>query len=151
MRTRRPPTPDPASTATDGPTLTIHASATTASSPQRVLGAAVDFSGRRADVWPNVQKRYLQIHESGDDHAVVTEGTWVIGPFWERNRYDWSTPGSVKATVVDSNVFRRGSTWELRATARDGGSDVQMVLHRGFRNGPKGMFASAVHHTVGPW
>jgi hypothetical protein len=114
-----------------------------------VLDAAHDFSNRRADVWPNVRSRHLTVHERGQNFAEVTEGTWVVGLFWERNRYEWSQPGSVKATVIDSNVFQPGSTWELRATAREGGSRVEMVLNRGFRNGPKGRFASAVHHTIG--
>ena len=53
------------------------------------------------------------------------------------------------ATVIDSNIFQPGSTWEIRATARDSGSEVELVLHRGFRRGLKGKIASAVHHTVG--
>jgi hypothetical protein len=131
--------------------LTIEVAAATTSTPQRVLEAAHDFSSRRADVWPNVRTAHLTVHESGGDFAEVTEGTWVVGLFWERNRYDWSQPGSVKATVIDSNIFQPGSTWEIRATARDSGSEVALVLHRGFRHGPKGTIASAVHHTVGKW
>ena len=131
--------------------LTIKVSAETPSRPQRVLEAARDFSDRRADVWPNVRARHLEVHQRGENFAEVTEGTWVVGLFWERNRYDWSEPGSVKATVIDSNIFQPGSTWELRATTRDGGSEVEMVLQRGFRSGPKGRIASAIHHTVGKW
>ena len=131
--------------------LTIKVGAETQSRPQRVLQAARDFSDRRADVWPNVRARHLEVHERGENFADVTEGTWVVGLFWERNRYEWSEPGSVKATVIDSNIFQPGSTWELRANARDGGSEVELVLHRGFRRGPKGRIASAVHHTVGKW
>jgi hypothetical protein len=131
--------------------LTIKVSADTRSRPQRVLEAARDFSDRRADVWPNVRARHLKVHQRGENFAEVTEGTWVVGLFWERNRYEWSEPGSVKATVIGSNIFQPGSTWELRATTRDGGSKVEMVLHRGFRSGPKGRIASAVHHTVGKW
>ena len=71
--------------------------------------------------------------------------------FWERNRYDWSQPGLVKATVIDSSVFEPGSTWELRATPCHRGSEAEIVLHRGFRRGPKGRIASAVHHTAGKW
>jgi hypothetical protein len=129
--------------------LTIKLAAETPSPPQQVLEAARDFSDRRANVWPNVKAKHLEIHESGENFADVTEGTWVIGLFWERNYYDWSQPGLVKATVIDSNIFQTGSTWELRATARDGGSHVEIVLHRGFHSGPKGKIASAVHHTVG--
>ena len=131
--------------------LTIKVAAETPSPPQRVLEAARDFSDRRAGVWPNVRAKHLEVHESGANSADVTEGTWVVGLFWERNHYDWSQPGSLKATVIDSNIFQPGSTWELRATARDSGSDVELVLHRGFHTGPKGAIASAVHHTVGKW
>jgi hypothetical protein len=129
--------------------VTIKVAVETSLSPERVLEAAYDFSDWRADVWPNVRARRIEVHESGEDFAEVTEGTWVAGVFWERNRYDWSKPGSVKATVMDSNIFRPGSTWELRAKPRDGGSAVEMVLNRGFRRGPKGRMASAAHHTVG--
>ncbi len=129
--------------------LTIEVAAQTSSTPERVLEAAHDFSPRRAEVWANVRRRHLEVHESGENFADVTEGTWVVGLFWERNRYDWSQPGSVKATVIDSNIFQAGSTWELRATACDRGSEVKLVLHRGFRRGPKGRIAGAVHHTVG--
>ena len=131
--------------------LTINVSAKTTSPPRQVLEAAHDFSNRRANVWPNVRSRHLTVHESGENFADVTEGTWVVGLFWERNRYEWSRPGSVKATVIDSNIFQPGSTWEIRATARDSGSEVELVLHRGFRRGPKGRIAGAVHHTVGKW
>ena len=129
--------------------LTIKVSAETPLAPRQVLEAARDFSRRRADVWPNVRAQHLEVHETGENFAEVTEGTFVVGLFWERNRYEWAQPGSVKATVLDSNIFQPGSTWELRATARDGGSTVELVLHRGFRRGPKGRIAGAVHHTVG--
>ncbi len=131
--------------------LTIKVGAETSLRPQRVLEAARDFSYRRADVWPNVRARHLEVHQRGETFAEVTEGTWVVGLFWERNRYEWSQPGSVKATVIDSNIFQPGSTWELRATTCDGGSKVELVLHRAFRSGPKGRIASGVHHTVGKW
>ena len=131
--------------------LTIKLAAETASPPEQVLEAARDFSDRRASVWPNVRTRHLETHERGENFAEVTEGTWVAGLFWERNRYDWSQPGSVKATVIDSNIFQPGSTWELRAIARDRGSEVELILNRAFRSGPKGRIASAVHHTVGRW
>ena len=130
--------------------MTIQAEAHTPLPPHRVLEAARDFSARRADVWPNVQKRHLKVNEVGDTFADVTEGTWVVGLFWERNRYDWSKPGTVRATVMDSSIFEPGSTWELRATPLGDGSLVQLVLHRGFLRGPKGRIASTVHHTVGP-
>ena len=131
--------------------LTITVAAESSAPPERVLEAGRDFSPRRADVWSNVRTNHLEVHDSGENFADVTEGTWVIGLFWERCRYDWSQPGSVKATVIDSSVFEAGSTWELRAAPRDGGSAVELVLNRSFRRGLKGRFASVVHHTVGTW
>ena len=108
--------------------LAIKVTAETPLPPQRVLESTRDFSDRRADVWPNVKAKHLEVHEIGENFADVTEGTWVAGLFWERNHYEWSQPGSVKATVIDSNIFQPGSTWELRATARDSGSEVELVL-----------------------
>ena len=131
--------------------LTIKVIARTSSPPDRVLDAGRDFSERRADVWSNVKVKHLEVHQHGETFADVTEGTWVVGLFWERSRYDWSQPGLVKATVIDSSVFEPGSTWELRATPCDGESEVEIVLHRGFRRGPKGRIANAVHHTAGKW
>ena len=94
---------------------------------------------------------HLEVHESGEDFADVTEGTWVVGLFWERSRYEWSQPGLVRATVIDSNVFHPGTTWEIRATPRNGGSAVEMILSRNFRRGPKGRIGGAINHTVGKW
>jgi len=89
--------------------------------PETVLSAARDFSERRAVLWPNVKLAHLQVHASGETFAEVTEGAWIAGLFWERSRYEWSQPGTVKATVIDSNVFTPGSIWEIRASPRDGG------------------------------
>ena len=47
--------------------------------PERVLDAGRDFSERRADVWPNVTFKHLEVHERGETFADVTEGTWVVG------------------------------------------------------------------------
>ena len=86
---------------------------------ERVLEAARDFSERRSELWPDVHPEHLVVHRAGDGFAEVTEGnSSPIGPFWERLRYDWSEPGTIKGIVLDSNIFRPGSTWELRATRR---------------------------------
>lgn len=129
--------------------LEINVSAVTSASPEQVLGAASDFSEQRPKIWPNVKAKYLEVHDSGAEFAEVTEGIFVAGLFWERSRYEWSQPGSVKQTVIDSNVVEPGSTWELRAVPRDGGSDVEMLLSRNFRSGPKGRIGSAVNHLSG--
>jgi hypothetical protein len=114
----------------------------TSLSPERVLFAARDFSDRRSKVFSAVQKKYFVVHELGPTFADVTEGTRA-GPIvnWERSRYDWSKPGSVIATVIDTNIYAiPGSSWELRATPEGGGSRVEMIWIRGFNRRPKGRF-----------
>jgi hypothetical protein len=85
-------------------------------------------------MWPDVHVEHLEVHEVGEHHAEVTEGNpWPIGHVWERLRYDWSDPQAVKGTVVDSNLFKPGSTWELWATPDDGGSRVEIRAERHLR------------------
>lgn len=75
--------------------------------PERVLEAARDFSERRADLWPEVHLEHLNVHEAGETFADVTEGNpWPIGYVWERLRYEWSMPDSVKGVVTDSNLLQ---------------------------------------------
>jgi hypothetical protein len=100
----------------------------------RVLEAARDFSERRAEMWPDVHVDHLTVHEQGETFADVTEGNpWPIGFVWERLRYDWSQPGRLVGTVTDSNIFQPGSNWELRATATDVGSRVEVIANRHLR------------------
>ena len=102
--------------------------------PERVLEAARDFSERRFELWPDVHAEHFALHRAGDGFAGVTEGNpWPIGPFWGRLRYDWSEPGSIKGVVIDSNVFKPGSRWELTATPADGGSRVEVTMVREFK------------------
>jgi len=129
-------------------TVKEHSSA----SPAVVLAlAGTDFSANRAQIWPNVTTRKLEVHERGETYVDVTEGgTSIARYFWERSRYDWSQPGIVKATVIDSNVLAAGSTFELRvAPGQGGGCDVEMTLNRDFRRSAVGRIASALNHVGG--
>lgn len=103
---------------------TVHVTTPSRLSTERLLAAGYDFSARRAEVFPAVSTKFLEVHELDEASADVTEGTSAgVGVNWERCRYDWSTPGSVTATVTDSNVYEPGgSSWELRATPTDDGS-----------------------------
>jgi hypothetical protein len=97
----------------------VHVVEESSASPERVLEAVRDFSPRRAELWRDVYTEHLTIHDRGETWAEVTEGNpWPIGLVWERLRYDWSQPGVVKGTVVASNIFKRGSTWEIRGARR---------------------------------
>jgi hypothetical protein len=99
--------------------------------PDVVLTAARDFSDRRAEMWPDVHVEYLTVHEVGDDYAIVTEGNpWPIGYVWERLRYDWSTDTALRGTVIESNLFKPGSTWELWALPDDNRTRVEIRATR---------------------
>jgi hypothetical protein len=120
---------------------TVHVVEDTHVAPERVLEAARDFSERRAEMWPGVHVEHLQVHET---FAEVTEGNpWPIGYVWERLRYDWSEPESVNGVVMDSNIFKPGSTWEIRATPASGGSRVEVIGVRHLR-GFKGRLLAPV-------
>ena len=103
-------------------------------SPEQVLEAARDFSLRRAELWRDVYVEHMTIHDQGETWADVTEGNpWGPWLVWERLRYDWSQPGSLRGTVIDSNLFKPGSTWELHVTPAEGGSRVEIVALRQLR------------------
>ena len=91
------------------------------------------------------------------DYAEVTEGNpWPIGYVWERLRYDWSHPDALRGSVIASNLFKPGSTWELWATAEDGGSQVEIRAVRHLRGKglllapffPLGSAAKTVHEHL---
>jgi len=117
--------------------------------PAALLAAATDFTARRPDLWPNIDRGVYQLHASGEGWAEVTEGSSVMGGIWARERYEWSTPGCVRATVQDSNVFRAGGVWELAATALDGGGSHVSVLNHRQAKGLKGHLLGAMLALVG--
>jgi hypothetical protein len=130
---------------------TIHVTIQSRLSPERVLAAGYDFSPRRAEIFPAVSIPHFEVHELGETSVDVTEGTPVgVGVNWERCRYDWSQPGSVKALVTDSNVYRpAGSSWELRATPAESGSKVEMIWIREFTHDPRGRIFGTLFRLVG--
>ena len=123
---------------------TVHVVEEAPVAPERVLEAARDFSERRAEMWPDVHLEHLHVHERGETFAEVTEGNpWPIGYVWERLRYDWSEPGAVRGVVTHSNIFKPGSTWEIKATPANGGSRVELIGVRHLR-GLKGWLLAPV-------
>lgn len=110
---------------------TVHVVDRTPVAAERVLEAARDFSARRAEMWPDVHLEHLHVHERGDTFAEVTEGSpWPIG-YVGAPPVRLSKRGVVRAVVTASNLFKPGSTWEIRATALpDGGSLVEVTAVR---------------------
>lgn len=114
--------------------------------PDEIIGALTDFSERRLDLWPNIDRKYYQVHQVSTAAAEVTEGSNGI---WERTRYDWSEPGKVRIRVVESNTFRPGSYWLYSVEPRrEGGSHVHLEFLRRPRNA-KGLVVSALLSLAG--
>jgi hypothetical protein len=99
-------------------------------SPDRFIAALTDFSPARADIWPNIDAQHLKVHEVGPDSADVTEGSSLAGGVWERNRYDWSTPDTVRVETIESNTWRPGSSWLYRVTPTGTGSHIHVTVDR---------------------
>ena len=72
--------------------------------PERVISALIDFTERRADLWPGLRREDFRVDEIGGTWAIIREGCG--GRIWARERYDWSTPGSVTWTVLDSGFSK---------------------------------------------
>ena len=99
----------------------IHYEADGDVSAERFIAALTDFSSRRPALWPNLSPAYFKVNELGDTWADVQEGTDLLGGVWARERYDWSQPGRVTLTLIESPSFRPGTVTDYRVTAREGG------------------------------
>jgi hypothetical protein len=128
--------------------LEFNVAAESSASADQVLAAARDFTERRIAVWPNVIAKGYEVHATGETFAEVTEAA-LQGFLWERSRYEWSTPGAVRQTVLDSNALMPGSTWEITATPNGGGCHVEAVFRREFKRGAKGRFGYLVNRLAG--
>ena len=100
-----------------------------------VRAALLDFTDRRPDLWPGLPRDQYEIYGVGDTWAEIREG--YRGPIWVRERYDWSVPGQIGFTVVDSGFAHPGGhvLVEIQPLA-DGGS----ALHITWERRGKGMF-----------
>ena len=117
--------------------------------PDEVLTNLVDFSERRLRLWPAIDAAVYRVHDVGEGWADVTEGSDVFGGIWARERYDWSTPGAVRATLQESNAWNPGGTWTLRAEpGSNGGSRLIVIRDRRARNA-KGRLLEALMRVAG--
>jgi hypothetical protein len=107
--------------------------------PEAVRAALLDFSEHRPELWPGLPRDQYEIYEIGDTWAEIREG--YRGPIWARERYDWSVPGRVVFTAIDSGFATAGSHVVVDIEpAEGGGSTVHVTwVRRG-----KGVFASSL-------
>jgi hypothetical protein len=90
--------------------------------PEKVREALLDFSERRPDTWPSLNRELYEVYSVGETSAEIKEGNnSPFGAFWARERYDWSDPATVRWTVVESNFCTPGSYVSATPRAREGG------------------------------
>ena len=105
----------------------------TTATPDQVIELMTDFSPNRPHRWPALSAKTFEVYHVGETEADVREGQDFpkLSAKWH---YDWSTPGSVTLTVVDSDAMAAGSYMTLTATpssrgrqfrARGVGPDVE--------------------------
>jgi hypothetical protein len=97
--------------------------------PEAIRSALLDFSERRPELWPGLPPAQYEVYEVGDTWAEIREG--YRGPIWWRERYDWSVPGRIEWTAVDSGFGMPGSyvVWEIEP-AEGGGSRHHIIWDR---------------------
>jgi hypothetical protein len=89
--------------------------------PERVREALLDFSDRRPDIWPGLERSLYEVYEVGESSADIREGSRLPGTtIWAREHYDWSDPDTVRWTVVESNFCTLGSRVYATLRPRDG-------------------------------
>jgi Polyketide cyclase / dehydrase and lipid transport len=118
--------------------------------PEQVLDALLDFSDRRPEIWPGLAREHYEVYEVGQTSALIKEGSPRPLGVWAIERYDWSTPGTVRWTVEQSNFCTPGSHVEARvAPGPGGGSRIALTWDRTGAN-RRGRLIVALMTVVGP-
>ncbi|KAA0079322.1 hypothetical protein CIW52_27695 [Mycolicibacterium sp. P9-64] len=106
----------------------------TTATPDQVVELMTDFSPNRPHRWPASSEKAFEVYRLGDTDADIREGQ-DFPKLWATWHYDWSVPGSVTLTVVDSDALAAGSNMSLTATpAEGGGSSVHGVWEQTSKN-----------------
>lgn len=99
--------------------------------PERIHEALLDFSESRPDQWEGLSPEFYEVYSVGETTAEIKEGTKGFPmSVWARERYDWSTPGTVKWVVQESNFAQPGYGVTATVTSRNGGSNVHVIWER---------------------
>jgi len=87
--------------------------------PEKVIGAMIDFSDRRPEIWPNLSAKIYHAHSVDENTADVTEGSDVPGGgVWERVTYEWTDAAS--QAEPRAGLLWRPHDW-ARGAARETG------------------------------
>ena len=106
----------------------------TTATPDQVVELMTDFSPNRPHRWPASSAKAFEVYHLGETEADIREGQ-DFPKLWATWHYDWTTPGSVTLTIVDSDAMQAGSFMSLTATpTAEGGSSVHGVWDHTSKN-----------------
>ena len=106
---------------------------TTTATPDQVVELMMDFSPNRPHRWPASSTKAFEVYRVGETDADIREGQ-DFPKVWATWHYDWSVPGAVTLTVVESDALATGSNMTLTATPSSGGSSVHGVWEQTSKN-----------------
>jgi hypothetical protein len=90
--------------------------------PERVRQLLLDFSERRPDVWPALERSLYEVYSVGETTAEVKEGSKMPGmTIWARELYEFSDPSVVRWSAIESNFCTPGSGVVVALHPREGG------------------------------
>lgn len=112
-----------------------------------VLAAIVDFGADRPRIWKeSSHPKVFAVHATGSTWADVTEGVTVS---WSRERYDWSRPGIVRLTQLDSNVTDASGAIQYTLTSLPDGTRIACDRRRTYRATFDGILTGLFMRTFG--
>jgi hypothetical protein len=121
----------------------------TTATPAQVIELMTDFSPNRPHRWPASSAKAFEVYHLGDTDADIREGQ-DFPKLWATWHYDWSTPGSVTLTVVDSDGLAPGGFMRLTATPTpQGGSTVHAEWEQTSKN-LTGLIGVTAMRFIGP-
>jgi hypothetical protein len=121
----------------------------TTATPDQVVELMTDFSPNRPHRWPASSVKAFEVYHLGDTEADIREGQ-DFPKLWAKWHYDWSTPGSVTLTVVESDAMEPGSFMTLTATPRVGGGSAVHAVWDHTSKSFRGLAGVAMMRLIGP-
>jgi len=117
--------------------------------PEKVKAMLLDFSERRPDTWPGLDRNKYEVYSIGETSAEIREGNKRPN-VWARERYDWSRPGIVRWEVMESNFSKPGSFLEAHLKPKEGGGTTVHIIWDRTATSPMGTIAlNAIKLTRG--
>jgi hypothetical protein len=122
----------------------------TAATPEQVEAAFTDVSERRLRVWQRtLDPAKYEVREVGDTWAVLREGS-AGTRIWVLLRYDWSQPGTVRWSLLDSDHCGSGRGEVVIHPRTDGGSRLDVLIDHGAPRGLRGRAILLGQRLLGP-